>query len=75
LRLEKVEPKKVTRNSSTIDKIKDVMGFGRKRTAKEDMGYELQNKARASMGMKHGGAVTNLEVRTAKVLMVLLYVD
>ena len=53
----KSDPKKVTRNSSTIDKIKDVMGFGRKRTAKEDMGYELQNKARASMGMKKGGAV------------------
>jgi hypothetical protein len=69
LRLEKVEPKKVTRNSSTIDKIKDVMGFGRKRTAKEDMGYELQNKARASMGMKHGGSVGNTsmgKVRTAK---------
>ena len=65
----KVEPKKVTRNSSTIDKIKDVMGFGRKRTAKEDMGYELQNKARASMGMKHGGSVGNTsmgKVRTAK---------
>jgi hypothetical protein len=65
----KSDPKKVTRNSSTIDKIKDVMGFGRKRTAKEDMGYELQNKARASMGMKHGGSVGNTsmgKVRTAK---------
>jgi hypothetical protein len=65
----KVEPKKVTRNSSTIDKIKKTMGIGRKRTAKEDMGYELQNKARASMGMKHGGSVGNTsmgKVRTAK---------
>ena len=65
----KVEPKKVTRNSSTIDKIKKTMGIGRKRTAKEDMGYELQNKARASMGMKHGGSVDNTsmgKVRTAK---------
>jgi hypothetical protein len=45
------------------------MGIGRKRTAKEDMGYELQNKARASMGMKHGGSVGNTsmgKVRTAK---------
>ena len=61
---EKVDTKKVTRNSTTIDKIKKSMGIGRKATAKEDMGRDMQGQAQGLMqrptsrkGMKHGGSV------------------
>ena len=60
----KVDTKKVTRNSTTIDKIKKSMGIGRKATAKEDMGRDMQGQAQGLMqrptsrkGMKHGGSV------------------
>ena len=61
---EKVDTKKVTRISTTIDKIKKSMGIGRKATAKEDMGRDMQGQAQGLMqrptsrkGMKHGGSV------------------
>jgi hypothetical protein len=55
--LSKVTKTDTKKDMSTMDRIKDVIGIGRPATEREQMGRDLQDNARKSMGMKKGGKV------------------
>ena len=55
--LSKVTKTDTKKDMPTMDRIKDVIGIGRPATEREQMGRDLQDNARKSMGMKKGGKV------------------